>query len=120
LPLSTPFMAGFIFAPSLLVTMLCAAGMNLLISCAFVPCVNYALASAGAGDRALISTVMLAASGLIGGAFGPLIVGVLSDGLTPQFGAGALRYALSAMLVSPLLATAFLFTAVRHAPLRPE
>jgi MFS family permease len=120
LPLSMPFMAGFIFAPSLLVTMLCAAGMNLLISCAFVPCVNYALTSAGAGDRALISTVMLAASGLIGGALGPLIVGVLSDGLTPQFGAGALRYALSAMLVSPLLATAFLFAAARHAPLRPE
>jgi MFS family permease len=108
LPLSTPFMAGFIFAPTLLVTMLCAAGMNFLLSCAFVPCINYAVARIGAGDRALISTVMLAASGLIGGALGPLIVGALSDGLTPQFGGESLRYALSAMIASPLLATAFL------------
>jgi MFS family permease len=120
LPLATPFMAGFIFAPTLVVTMLCAAGMNLLISCAFVPCVNYALASAGAGDRALISTVMLASSGLIGGALGPLIVGALSDALTPQLGGDGLRYALVAMLVSPLLATGFLLAASRQAPVRSQ
>jgi MFS family permease len=119
LPLSTPFMAGFIFAPTLLVTMLCAAGMNFLLSCAFVPCINYAVARIGAGDRALISTVMLAASGLIGGALGPLIVGALSDGLAPQFGAESLRYALSAMIASPLLATAFLIAAFRQAPDTP-
>jgi MFS family permease len=116
LPLSAPFMAGFIFAPTLLVTMLCAAGMNLLLSCAFVPCINYAVARAGAGDRALASTVMLAASGLIGGALGPFIVGALSDGLTPQLGAEGLRYALSAMIASPLLATVFLVAALRRAP----
>jgi MFS family permease len=119
LPLSTPFMAGFIFAPTLLVTMLCAAGMNFLLSCAFVPCINYAVARIGAGDRALISTVMLAASGLIGGALGPFIVGALSDGLAPQFGAESLRYALSAMIASPLLATAFLIAAFRQAPDTP-
>jgi MFS family permease len=119
LPLSTPFMAGFIFAPTLLVTMLCAAGMNFLLSCAFVPCINYAVARTGAGDRALISTAMLAASGLIGGALGPFIVGALSDGLAPQFGAESLRYALSAMIASPLLATAFLIAAFRQAPDTP-
>jgi len=116
LPLSTPFMAGFIFAPTLLVTMLCAAGMNALLSCAFVPCINYAVARVGGGDRALVSTVMLAASGLLGGALGPLIVGALSDALTPQLGSDGLRYALSAMIASPLLAAAFLFAAVRQAP----
>jgi MFS family permease len=119
LPLSTPFMAAFIFAPTLPVTMLCAAGMNFLLSCAFVPCINYAVARAGAGDRALISTVMLASSGLIGGALGPLIVGALSDLLTPKLGSEGLRYALSAMLVSPLLATSFLIAAFRQAPGTP-
>jgi MFS family permease len=119
LPLAAPFMAGFIFAPTLLATMLCAAGMNFLLSCAFVPCINYAVARTGAGDRALISTVMLAASGLIGGALGPFIVGALSDGLAPQFGAESLRYALSAMIASPLLATAFLIAAFRQAPDTP-
>ena len=119
LPLSTPFMAGFILAPTLLATMLCAAAMNFLLSCAFVPCINYAVARAGAGDRALVSTVMLAASGLIGGALGPFVVGALSDALTPQFGTDGLRYALTAMLTSPLLATVFLVAASRRAPPTP-
>jgi len=119
LPPAAPFMAGFIFAPTLVATMLCAAGMNFLLSCAFVPCINYAVTRAGAGDRALVSTVMLAASGLVGGALGPFIVGALSDGLTPQLGAEGLRYALSAMIASPLLATVFLIAAMRHAPDAP-
>ena len=119
LPLSAPFMAGFIFAPTLIATMLCAAAMNFLLSCAFVPCINCAVARVGASDRALVSTVMLASSGLIGGALGPFVVGVLSDALTPQHGAEALRYALSAMIASPLLATACLVVALRLAPGRP-
>ena len=116
LPLSTPFMAGFVFAPTLFQTMACAAAMNFLLSCSFVPCVNYAVARADPGDRALASAVMLASSGLIGGALGPFIVGSLSDALTPQLGAQGLRYALSAMLASPLLATVFLLAAFRQAP----
>jgi MFS family permease len=119
LPLAAPFMAGFIFAPTLLATMLCAAGMNFLLSCAFVPCINYAVTRAGAGDRALVSTAMLAASGLVGGALGPFIVGALSDALTPELGAESLRYAMSAMIASPLLATVFLIAAIRHAPAAP-
>jgi hypothetical protein len=62
---------------------------------------------------------MLAASGLIGGALGPFIVGALSDALTPQLGGEGLRYALSAMIASPLLAAAFLFAAFRRAPDAP-
>ena len=116
LPLAAPFMAGFVFAPTLLATMLCAAMMNVLLSCAFVPCINYAVVRAGAGERALVSTVMLASSGLIGGALGPYVVGALSDVLTPQMGSEGLRYALSAMIASPLLAAAFLFAAIRQAP----
>ncbi|MGZ3250379.1 MAG: spinster family MFS transporter [Croceibacterium sp.] len=115
LPLSTPFMAGFVFAPSLFLTMCCAAVMNFLLSCAFVPCVNFAVTRADPGDRALASTVMLASSGLIGGALGPFLVGLLSDGLTPQFAAEGLRYALSSMIVTPILATGFLIVAVRNA-----
>jgi MFS family permease len=119
LPLAAPFMAGFIFAPTLFATMVCATGMNVLLSCAFVPCINYVVVRAGAGDRALVSTAMLAASGLIGGALGPFIVGALSDALTPQLGAEGLRYGLSAMIFSPLLATVFLLVAARRAPAPP-
>lgn len=115
LPLATPFMAGFIFAPTLLQTMACAAAMNFLLSCAFVPCVNYAVTRADPGDRALASTVMLAASGLIGGALGPFVVGALSDALSPQLGSEGLRYALSAMIVTPIVATIFVMRAMRKA-----
>jgi MFS family permease len=115
LPLSAPFMAGFLFAPTLLLTMVSAALMNFLLSCAFVPCVNYAVTRADPGDRALASTVMLAASGLIGGGLGPFVVGVLSDALTPQLGPQGLRFAMSVMIASPLAASAFLWIALRRA-----
>ena len=62
---------------------------------------------------------MLASYGLIGGALGPLIVGVLSDAISPQVGADGLRYALSATIVTPILATAFLVAAIRQAPDAP-
>ena len=81
-----------------------------------MPCINYAVARVGSGDRALVSTVMLAASGLLGGALGPFIVGALSDALTPHLGSDGLRYALSAMIASPLLAAALLFAAFCRAP----
>jgi MFS family permease len=106
-------MAGFVFAPTLFLTMTSAAAMNFLLSCAFVPCVNYAVTRADPGDRALASTVMLAASGLIGGALGPFIVGALSDAMSPQLGTEGLRYAISSMIATPILATGFLLAAVR-------
>jgi MFS family permease len=115
LPLSVPFMAGFLFAPTLLPAMVSAALMNFLLSCAFVPCVNYAVTRAHPGDRALASTVMLAASGLIGGGLGPFVVGVLSDSLTPQLGVQSLRFAMSVMIASPLTASGFLWVALRRA-----
>lgn len=113
LPLSAPFVAGFVFAPSLTLAMLCAAVMNVLISVAFVPCVNYAITLAHPGDRGLTSTVMLVSYGLIGGALGPFIVGGLSDIMTPRLGAEGLRFAISAMIVTPLVAAAFLLAAIR-------
>jgi MFS family permease len=59
---------------------------------------------------------MLAASGLIGGALGPFVVGVLSDLLTPRLGTEGLRYAMSAMIMVPLLATVFMAIALKKSP----
>jgi MFS family permease len=114
LPLAAPFMAGFVFAPSLALTMLCAAAMNFLLSCAFVPCINFAVTRADPGDRGLVSTVMIIASGLVGSALGPFIVGALSDLMPPRLGPEGLRYALSAMILSPIAASAFLMAAIRR------
>ena len=114
LPLAIPFMAGFALLPSLVPTMISAAAMNFLLSCAFAPCVNYAVTAAAPGDRGLTSTFMLAASGLIGSGLGPFIVGALSDGFAPRYGAEGLRYAICAMIATPLVATALLWLAMRR------
>jgi MFS family permease len=79
-----------------------------------VACVNYAVTRADPGDRGLASTIMLVSSGLIGGALGPFIVGALSDLLSPRFGAEGLRFAVSAMILTPLVAAAFLLAATRR------
>jgi MFS family permease len=114
-PLSLPFMAGFIFAPTLAVAMGCAALMNVALSAALPPAMNFAINRTSPGDRGLTSTILLASMGLVGGALGPFVVGGLSDLLTPDLGADGLRYALSSMLVTPLLATLFLAAAYRRA-----
>ena len=113
-PLALPFMAGFIFLPTLGAAMACAAVMNFLLSMAMPPAINFALNSVASRDRGIVSTILLAASGLIGGALGPFIVGALSDTLTPRFGEDALRMALSAMLAAPALGALFLFAAYRR------
>jgi MFS family permease len=115
LPISAPFLVGFVTAPSLLLTMLSAAVMNFCVSCAAVPCVNYAVASVGARDRGLVSSIMLAAMGVIGAGLGPFIVGGLSDLLTPSYGSEGLRYALMSMIPTPLIAAAFVWLTIRSA-----
>jgi MFS family permease len=117
LPLAVPFMAGFVALPTLTQTMASAAAMNFLLSCGFAPCVSYAVTAAAPGDRGLASTVMLAASGVIGSGLGPFIVGVLSDALAANYGAESLRLAMGSLVVTPLLAAALLWLATRRSKL---
>jgi len=114
IPLSLPFMAGFVFLPTLSGAMACAALMNFLLSTAMPPAINFALSSVASRDRGIVSTVLLAASGLIGGACGPFLVGALSDSFTPRFGDDGLRFAISAMLATPVIGALFLFLAYRR------
>ena len=115
LPLSVPFLAGFVALPTIGLTMLSAAMMNFLVSCSYAPCVNYAVTNVGPADRGLVSSLLLAASGLVGSGLGPFIVGVASDLLTPTYGSNGLRYAIGAMIPTPLIAFALLWLAVRQA-----
>ncbi|OYX64301.1 MAG: hypothetical protein B7Y88_11485 [Sphingomonadales bacterium 32-64-17] len=114
-PLALPFMAAFILAPSLLWAMLSAACMNALLSAALPPSMNFAVNGAATRDRAMVSTMLLAAMGLIGGSLGPFLVGMLSDRLAAEHGAESLRMAMTAMLVVPVLASVCLTFAWRHA-----
>ena len=113
-PLSLPFMAGFIFLPQLAMAMACAAAMNFLLSMALPAVMNFTVNSVAPRDRGLASTILIAASGLIGGALGPFIVGALSDILAPSLGDESLRYAIAAMLVTPAIGTVLLLAAYRR------
>jgi len=115
LPLSIPFFIAFCFAPSLLVTLIAAAIMNFLLSSGITPCFSAAMGLATPTTRAVASTLLLVSSGIIGAALAPLIVGAVSDNLTPQFGSESLRYALSGLMVAPLVGTAILWMAYRRA-----
>ena len=85
--------------------------MNFLLSSAMGPCIAVALSIAPSRMQAVSSTLMLIAYGIIGGALAPLIVGVVSDMLEPQFAADSLRYALATMAPTPMIAGLLLWLA---------
>jgi fucose permease len=102
--------------------MMAAAMMNFLLSSGTGPCIAAAIALSPPATRAVSSTLMLASSGIIGGALAPLIVGVVSDALAPEFGVESLRYAMATMMFTPPIAALILWLAYRQArpaPARP-
>ncbi len=111
LPLAVPAFAVFLFAPTLPVVLLGIAVMNFMLASSLGPCVALAVSLVSPTRRGMTSTLMLIVQTLLAFAFGPLLIGVVSDALTPSHGQEALRYALSVMLVAPLAASAMLFIA---------
>jgi hypothetical protein len=75
---------------------------------------------APADMRATASAMALTLSGLTGLTLGPILVGLLSDGLTQAYGRAALRFALVTIELSALLVVAALVMAgwmlARRAP----
>lgn len=64
---------------------------------------------AGPSRHATASSLLIIGSGLVGGLAGPVLVGMISDGLAPHFGAESLRYALIFVpIVATLAGAAFL------------
>ncbi|MEG3124190.1 spinster family MFS transporter [Sphingomonas sp. GB1N7] len=114
LPLAAPAFALFLFAPSLPVVMVGIAIMNFMLSSSLGPCVALAVSLVPPTRRGLTSTLMLIAQTLIAFAIGPLIIGLVSDALTPTYGEDALRHALSLMIAAPLIASILLWVARRR------
>ncbi len=54
--------------------------------------------------RAIATSILVFSTGLIGQIFGPLVVGVLNDALTPALGDMAVRYSLLFAAATPVLA----------------
>lgn len=116
--LSLPFMAGFVFVREIQLALVCAGVMNLLLSAAIPPIMNYAIGLVGPRERGITATVVIILMGLVGGALGPAVVGAISDGWQAEHGAQALRYGLAAMLVSPIIAGWIIASVLRTGDVR--
>lgn len=114
LPLAIPAYAVFLFAPSLTQVVPAIAVMNFLLSSGLGACVALAVSLVPSNQRGVTSTVMLIVQNLLAFALGPLLIGMVSDGLAPVYGEDSLRYALATMLAAPLAASLFLVMARRR------
>lgn len=118
LPLAVPFLAIFVFATSLKLTMAAALVMNFLLATAVGPCIAVAVGMAPARMRAMSSTLVMLGTGLIGSALAPALVGMISDAMQPIRGTESLRYGIAAMIPTPVIAALCLgyayATALRH------
>jgi MFS family permease len=113
-PLATPFLALFVFAPTIGGAMTATGMMTFLISLGVAPCFALGSGIVSHRVRALASTLMLFAFGLIGSAMAPFVVGLVSDALATRYGIESLRYGLATMLVAPVVATLLLAIAYRR------
>jgi len=113
LPLATPAFLLFILAPSLTMAMTGAAIMNFLLSSAIGPCMAAAIGIVPVRSRAMASTLIMIAIGILGGALAPFVVGTASDAMQPAFGIDSLRYGLATMAPMPLLGAVALLIAYR-------
>lgn len=78
------------------------------------PLFALAMSAADSRNRATATAVLLLFMYLFGQTTGPLFVGALSDHLRPQLGDAAIRYALTATILGPLLGGLVLLRAGRH------
>ncbi len=63
--------------------------------------------------RALTSAILFLVLNLIGLGFGPLVVGMMSDMLSPSLGVEALRWAMSGVMIVSVASVALFFIAAK-------
>jgi predicted MFS family arabinose efflux permease len=110
-----PLFWAALFAPSAAVSLILVSLGNLLLCAANAPITAVLLSTVAPQLRATASAVNTFVISSIGFGLGPFCVGLLSDGLTPFFGAQALRYALLAPVAFIPIMAVFLYLASRNA-----
>ncbi len=108
-----PCAAGAIFLQSIPGTLICLGLSACLQSVYLGPSLAVAHSLVPASMRALTSAVFFLVINLVGLGFGPLVVGMLSDLLTPALGAESLRWAMSTMIVISLASAILFFSTAR-------
>ena len=108
-----PGMILFVLAPTTTTAILGGLAGGILTSMHFGPLIATTISRVAPGNRGLAASLLVIGQSVIGFGFGPLIVGAISDALSPQLGTESLRYA---MLFAPccvLLAWTCVFVAWR-------
>ncbi|WP_338871402.1 MFS transporter [Spirosoma sp. SC4-14] len=111
--LSIPCVAGALFLPN---TVYAVIGLGLsasLHSMYLGPSIAVAHSLVPASMRSLTSAILFFVLNFIGLGFGPLVVGMLSDGLAPTLGAQSLRWAMSIIIIISVGSTASFLAAAQ-------
>lgn len=111
---SLPFVVGTLFSRDTFVSLCCLGVCSFLYSMYLGPTIAVAHALVPASMRSLTSAILFLVLNLIGLGFGPLVVGMLSDWLTPTLGTEALRWAMASILVASTGAVVLFFGASRR------
>lgn len=118
--LSIPFAAGALFLPHTGLAVLCLGITATLQNMYLGPSIAVSHSLVPASMRSLTSAILFFVLNFIGLGFGPLVVGMISDLLTPTLGTESLRWAMSITLVISIGSTALFLTAARKLTATPS
>ncbi|HEX5169794.1 MAG TPA: MFS transporter [Cyclobacteriaceae bacterium] len=96
---SIPFVVGMLFLKETFYSLGCLGVCSFLYSMYLGPSLALSHFLVSASLRALTSAVFFLVINLVGLGFGPLVVGIISDLLTPAFGNESLRWAMTCILI---------------------
>jgi MFS family permease len=108
---SIPFVIGILFSPGTFLSLACLAVCNFLYSTYLGPAIAVSHTLVPASMRAMASAILFLVINLIGLGFGPLVVGMISDWLTPALGKESLRWAMSCIALVSVASTSIFFVA---------
>src|SRR4030095_14947987 len=102
--ISIPCTAGALFLQNNFFSLVCLGLCASLQSMYLGPSIAVAHGLVQASMRALTSAILFFVLNLIGLGFGPLVVGMISDWLTPALGVESLRWAMSITIIVSIAA----------------
>jgi hypothetical protein len=104
---------GTLFWRDTFFSLTCLGACSFLYSMYLGPTIAIAHLLVPAALRAITSAILFLVINLIGLGFGPLVVGIVSDWLTPSLGSESLRWAMSCILIVSAVSTTLFFVAAK-------
>jgi predicted MFS family arabinose efflux permease len=114
LSLVAPLTVLAIFAATLRLAFTLLFPANFLLMGIFPPCYALTQHLSSSGFRTMGATIFGTAVTVVGLLIGPTVVGVLSDAFRPYVGDASLQYAVTASIVSYVIAVVLLLFSIRH------